>query len=155
MKHTLVFHTIILAKKIQKIIGLKLPPFNLSYSEAATLLTIDSQKNICQIEIATRLHLQPASVVTLIDEIEKLKLVRRVVPDGNRRKYHIILTNQGKIKVGQIKNRVNNLDNFFKKNLSPKETQTFRLVLDKLTAYLDEWKGGENEIPSTKRHLAT
>lgn len=80
-KHTLVFHIIGFARKIQKIIGFKAPPLSLSYSEAAALLIItDSKKDINQTEIASRLHLEPASIVSLIDELEKLGLVKRVAP---------------------------------------------------------------------------
>ena len=155
-KHTLIFHTIGLARKIQKIIGFKSSPLSLSYSEAAALLIIsDLQKDISQIEIASRLHLEPASIVSLIDKLEKLGLVKRVAPDVDRRKYHIVLTPEGEIKAKQIKNKTYELDNFLRKKISKGEIQTFYLVLEKLTAYLDEWKGGENEIPSTKRHLAS
>ena len=154
MKHTFVFHIIGLARKIQKVIGFKSPPLSLSYSEASALLVIDSQKNISQREIAAKLHLEPASVVTLIDELEKLDLVKRQSPDGDRRKYHIVLTDDGKRKVRQIKKRIHQLEDALRGKLSQKEIASFFPILEKLMAYLDDWKGGENEIPSTKRHLA-
>ena len=155
MKHTFVFHIIGLARKIQKVIGFKSPPLSLSYSEASALLVIDSQKNISQREIAAKLHLEPASVVTLIDELEKLDLVKRQSPDGDRRKYHIVLTDDGKRKVRQIKKRIHQLEDALRGKLSQKEIASFFPILEKLMAYLDDWKGGENEIPSTKRHLAS
>jgi len=154
IKHTFVFHIIGLAKKIQKVIGFKSPPFSLSYSEASALLTIDSQKDIHQREIASRLHLEPGSVVSLIDKLEKINLVKRESPDGDRRKYHIILTNIGKRKLRQIKSRAYQLDNALRNKLSEKEITSFFSTLEKIMAYLDDWKGGENEIPSTKRNLA-
>lgn len=154
MKHTFVFHIIGLARKIQKVIGFKSPPPSLSYSEASALLIIDSQKNISQREIAAKLHLEPASVVTLIDELEKLNLVKRQSPDGDRRKYYIVLTDDGKRKVRLIKKRINQLEKDLRSKLSEKEIASFFPILEKLMAYLDDWKGGEYEIPSAKRHLA-
>ena len=154
VKHTFVFHVIGLAKKIQKVIGFKSPPFSLSYSEASALLTIDSQKDINQREIAARLHLEPASVVSLIDELEKANLVKRESPDQDRRKYHIVLTAAGRRKLRQIKSRAFQLDNTLRSKLKAKEVASFFATLEKLMAYLDDWKGGENEIPGTKRHLA-
>src|SRR3990170_1450477 len=136
MKHTFVFHIIGLARKIQKVIGFKSPPLSLSYSEASALLVIDSQKNISQREIAAKLHLEPASVVTLIDELEKLDLVKRQSPDGDRRKYHIVLTDDGKRKVRQIKKRIHQLEDALRGKLSQKEIASFFPILEKLMAYL-------------------
>jgi len=154
MKHTLVFHVISLAKKLQKVIGFKAPPLSLSYSQASTLLLVDGYKNINQRELAQRLHLEPASVVSLIDELVKLKLVKRQSPDDDRRKYHIILTENGKVKVKQIKSRTYQLDNLLKSQLSPNEVRTLSTAIEKLSTYLADRKGGEYEIFGTKRSLA-
>ena len=154
MRHTLIFHTIGLSKKLQKIVGFRQSSFPLSYTQASALLVINSRKEINQREIAFHLHLEPASVVSLIDELERLKLVKRLSPNGDRRKYHIVLTEKGKMKLKEINNQIYKLDDYLKTKLSSEEIMTFFSTLEKLTAYLDGWKGGENEIPSTKRHLA-
>ncbi|OGD94505.1 hypothetical protein A3F02_02005 [Candidatus Curtissbacteria bacterium RIFCSPHIGHO2_12_FULL_38_9b] len=155
MKHTFVFHSISLAKKIQKSVGFKSLPLDLSYSEACALLVIASSQEINQKEIASKLHLEPASIVSLIDELGKNGLVSRESPNGDRRKYRIVLTKLGKIKVKHIKNKTYKLDNLLRKQLTPKEEASFESILKKLNAYLAEWKGGENEIPGTKRYLAS
>ena len=190
MKHTIIFHLIGFARKTQKVIGFKSPPLSLSYSEASAILITDSQKNINQRKPAANLHLDPASVVTLIDKLEKLNLVKRQSPDGDRRKYNIVLTDDGKRKVRLIKKRINQLEKDLRSRLSEEEIASFFPTLEKLMAYLDDWKGlrpdprsravltskllasgseeasgavtqrafgqrgGEHEIPSTKRHLA-
>lgn len=154
MRHTLIFHIIKLSKKLQKVVGFKKNPLLLSHSQASALLVIDSQKEISQRELAHELHLEPASIVTLVDELEKLKLAQRGQINGDRRKYQITLTPKGKEKVKLIKNRIFKLDNYLKSKLSPKEIAIFDQAIEKLTAYLDDWRGGENEISSTKRHLA-
>ncbi|MBI2327058.1 winged helix-turn-helix transcriptional regulator [Candidatus Curtissbacteria bacterium] len=154
MKHTLTFHSIGFAKKLDKVIGFKSSPLSLSYSQASAVLVSDSQKEISQREIASHLHLEPATVVTLIDELEKLKLVKRLHTNGDRRKYKVVLTNKGKSAARQIKNRTWRINNYLKSQLSKKEFEMFNKSLEKLTNALDKWKGGENEIPGTKRHLA-
>src|SRR3989344_1235691 len=141
MKHTFVFHIIGLARKIQKVIGFKSPPLSLSYSEASALLIIDSQENINQRELADKLHLEPASVVTLIDKLEKLNLVKRQSPNGDRRKYNIVLTDDGKRKVKLIKKRINQLEKDLRSRLSEKEVSSFFPTLEKLMTYLDDWQG--------------
>ena len=95
MKHSIVFHLIRLGKTIQKSTNFKSPPPALSYSQAAAILAIFLEDKMTQNDIATRLHLEPASVVTLIDELERLKLVKRELQNDDRRKYFIKLTQKG------------------------------------------------------------
>jgi len=165
MKHTIVFHTINVAKKMRKAIGFKLgnPPF--SYSQSSALLAIDSQKEISQREIASRLHLQPASIVSLIDELERLKMVERKPTSFDRRKYNIILTPEGKILAYKIGQEASQLENFLREKLGSKNAEKFFSTIERISSYIDKWqekvktkktkKGGENEISGAKRHLAT
>lgn len=165
MKHTIVFHTINVAKKMRKAIGLKLgnPPF--SYSQSSALLAIDSQKEISQAEIASRLHLQPASVVSVIDELERLKLVIRKPTSFDRRKYNITLTPEGKTLAGKIRVEASQLENFLREKLGANEAEKFFLTIENISSYINQWqekvnntksaKGGEYEISGAKRHLAS
>lgn len=166
MKHTLVFHLIGVAKKLQKAIGYKAQPLALSYSQTSALLVIDSQKEISQVEIAKKLHLEPASIVTLVDELEKLKLVTRKTSLNNRRKYNIDLTEKGKTYTQTIRKQTYEIENLISSQLSPKDSQNLFSILDKLSLALDNWrpKGSnntkpyrkevQNELSSAKRHLA-
>ena len=138
MTHTLVFHLIDLGKKLQKI-GFLNQHRSLSYSQATTLVVINSQREICQNEIADKLNLKPASIVTLVDELEKLKLVRRQQIVNNRRKYRIILTKQGKLLVGEITKQIKTLENYLKNQLSPAEREKLYKTVEKLTASLENW----------------
>lgn len=143
MKHTLIFHSIDVAKRIQKVIDFKSPPLSLSHSQASALLVIESQKEINQKELASKLRLEPATIVTLIDELERLKLVKRVTINDDRRKYHIALTPAGKNKAKQIKVKTIQLDSFLKNKLSNHELEILHSILTKLTVALGEWRGGE------------
>ena len=142
MEHTLIFHSIDVGKRIQKVIDFKCPPLSLSHSQASALLVIDSQREITQKELASKLRLEPATIVTLIDELERLKLVQRVT-NADRRKYNIALTTAGKDKIKQIKAKTNQLDSFLKNKLSKQELANLHSILSKLTIALSEWKGGE------------
>ncbi len=164
MKHTLVFHLIGLSKKLQRSIGLKSQPNPLSYSQAAAMLVIDSLDKTSQIEIARKLHLQPASIVTLIDELERLKLVERHIQPGNRRTYQIKLTDPGKAEIIKVRNQAFKVEVFIKSQLTKKEYQSFISIIEKLSQGIDHiqtWspklikrKEVKNELPSTKRYVA-
>jgi len=154
VKHTLAFHLIGLAKGAEKIIGFKKSPLSLTYSQASALLIIKAYKNINQKEIATKLHLEPATIVAIIDELENMKFVKRCELDGDRRKYCINLTSHGEAKVKQIKIITSQIDKILRSELSEKEVEIFHKIVHKLSFHLDNWEGGENAIPRTKRHLA-
>lgn len=143
MKHTLIFHTIDTARKIQKIVDFRAEPISLSYSEASTLLVLDYHKELCQKTISLILNLEPASIVTLIDELEKSKLVKRKPTNDDRRKYQIALTELGQEKVKLIKGRSFKLHKFLAKQLTPGKTDKFLKTLNQLSMHLDEWRGGE------------
>lgn len=159
--HTLVFHIVRLAKKIQELNSYKFAPKNLSYSQAATLLIVDSQNDICQIEISKKLHLKPATIVTLIDELEKLKLVRREINLQNRRRYQIVLTKTGKELVKKIKMQTQKLENLLKKPLTESEINNFKSMLSKLTSAIETQsaqklrKEVKNELPGAKQLMAS
>lgn len=145
--HTLVFHLLGVSRKLQKALGNASHPIPLT--QARALLVIDSQNEISQQEIAQKLQLEPASIVTLIDELEKLKLVERKTPLNNRRKYHIKLTNEGK-KIAEItKKQASELEKFIETNLKAHNKDKFFNFLNDLNAILDNWqlikkqKGGE------------
>lgn len=154
MKHTLVFHLIGLSKKFQKVVGQNSRTSPLSYTQATTLLVIDSLPFANQSEIAKRLHLQPASVVPLIDELERLSLVKRNVLPKNRRTYQILLTENGKSELISIKKEAHLADKFIKKQLTSDEFRHLKTSIEKLTRSLEtpmkiqskNKKGGEKWI---------
>lgn len=164
-RHTIVFHIIRLSKKIQEVYGSKSFHNIFSYTQAATLLIIGSQKDVSQIEIARRLHIKPASVVSLIDELERLRLVKRITKVENRRRHQIILTPQGKLEAERIKGQTHKLESFLKSYLTQKETLGLFSSLEKLTEAVERLetetltqnqvgKGVKNELPRAKQFVA-
>lgn len=143
MKHTLVFHTANLGRKLQKFVAFKSPLVSLSYSESYALIIIVSEKDVTQAQIAAKLNLDPASVVSLIDQLEEQSLVKRVDSSSDRRKHRVLLTLKGQKIVNQIKRQTFILDAFLTNKLSKKEVQNFHMILNKVNLYLNMWKGGE------------
>ncbi len=164
MKHTLVFHLLGVSKKLQKALGYKSQPLSLSFSQARALLIISSFPHFNQKEIAWHLQLEPASVVTLIDELEKLKLANRQSIENNRRTYKIELTGKGKSYAAEIKKHSYDVENLINKALKPAETDKFFNMLEKLNSEIDKWQDSSknpiekevnHELPSAKRYLAS
>lgn len=145
--HTLVFHLLGVSRKLQKALGHTSHPIPLT--QARALLVIESQNEISQQEIAQKLQLEPASIVTLIDELEKQKLVKRTTPLNNRRKYHIELTKEGKEIARLTKKQASELEKFIGNKLKAHNKTALFNFLSDLNEILDKWqsikklKGGE------------
>ena len=166
MAHTLAFHLMRTSRKLQNAIGFKSSGLDLSPSEASALLIIDSQKDTSQIEIALKLHLKPASVVSLIDKLENHNLVSRKPFAKDRRRYDIELTQKGRQQVKIIRDQASKLEGFVKKALTKNEVNTLFTALEKISTLMESWpteiykelpirKEVKNELPSAKRHVAS
>lgn len=139
-RHTLVFHIIRLAKKMQEALGFKPFPYGLNSSQASTILFISVNKEVNQVKLAHHLHLKPASIVTLVDELERLALVTRKAANATRREYQITLTRKGTQTVDQIEKITYQLDDFLRDKLAGPAAQNLQLTLEKLATYLDDWQ---------------
>ncbi|MBI3341624.1 MarR family transcriptional regulator [Candidatus Curtissbacteria bacterium] len=151
--HTLVFHIIKLGKKVQKALGHKPYPFSLGVSQASAVVFISQHKSINQSEIAKHLHMEPASMVTLIDELERIGLVNRDSHKIDRRHNKITLTAKGKKTVAKIGKVTEKLDNYLRNKKTKNDVKTLLNLTEKLSNNLDKWKGGENALPKPKRTL--
>ena len=172
MYHTLVFHSIKLGKNIQKALSRKNFLHSLSVTQASAIMLIGQYGCTSQIFVANHLHLEPGSVVTLIDNLEKLKLVKRG-PCKDRRRYDLCLTEKGSRVAKTVTGRVKTLDSFIRASLTVKEAATLEKITAKLTNALNNWgsyspkpiakrqkpapiqirKGGEHALSSPKRTL--
>lgn len=144
MKHTLVFHLLEVSKKLQKVLGLKSQHLALSTSQARAILVISSKAQTSQQDIAHKLQLEPASIVTLIDELEKLKLAKRSVAINNRRKYELVLTEKGKTYAQIIKKHTNDIDKLIHSVIGDKESVKFFQTIEKLNKVLNNWHENQN-----------
>lgn len=142
VKHTITFHTIALARRLQKVLGFKSSPSGISHSKASAILVLDSKPNISQKELSWRVHLEPASVVTLIDELEKMDLVKREQIIGDRRKYQVVLTEKGKEGASQLRKQGAALENYLRNKLGPKKSEDYFKITEELLNHIETYGEG-------------
>lgn len=80
-----------------------LQKFNLSAAESGILYILSTGSVINQLTIGLEMGIDKASIVKIIDKLEKLKLVRREVDSSDRRSKLVSLTTKGKNTVEKIK----------------------------------------------------
>jgi DNA-binding MarR family transcriptional regulator len=111
-----------------------------------SLLEIALHGNIGLGELADKLYLDKSTVSRTVDGLVRNKLALRNIPDNNRRKVNISLTDKGWEVCNQI-NRDN--DEYFDHVLSvipEKDMTVFIRSLESLTGRMIEVNRGKNEL---------
>jgi len=62
----------------------------------------DSDKALSQNDLSRLLLVDKSNITGLIDRLEKMELIKRLKVEGDRRKYHIGLTNEGRKIVDEL-----------------------------------------------------
>lgn len=132
MTHSLVFHIVNTAKRVQKSIDYKTSCGDLTFTEASTLVLLAFQHQLYQSEIANHLYLESASVVNIIDRLEGLGLLKRASQDEDRRKHTITLTEMGEKIAEEVQVQMRSLNNLLRGEMSHDEYKTIHRILLKL-----------------------
>jgi DNA-binding MarR family transcriptional regulator len=80
-----------------------LKKFNLSSAECGILYILNTGSVINQLTLGHEMGIDKATIVKIIDRLEELKLVKRVVDPNDRRSKNITLTTKGKSTLEKIK----------------------------------------------------
>ncbi len=93
---------------------------------------------LTQSEIALRSLKDKTNVTRMLDVLEKKGCIERRSDKTDRRIYNIYITNAGKKLIEKIEPIANNVNQQAVKNLTPKETEQLRKLLNKLFNTLAE-----------------
>lgn len=80
-----------------------LQPYPISPGLFGVLVLIDANAGMKQTELAKAVHLDRSSVVSVIDNLETMKLVQRRAANGDRRSKALFLTAEGKRLLQRLK----------------------------------------------------
>jgi DNA-binding MarR family transcriptional regulator len=139
-------HAGITAKSISNILpglmsGVELKFFtknNITTSQFLTLMTIFHSKKCTAGCLAESLYVTMPTVTGLVDRLTKLKLVRRIPCEEDRRKVFIELTDKGKDIINGFKEIIQRRWTNFLEPLSPSECETFLKLFEKIYEKAEE-----------------
>lgn len=105
--------------------------FDLTPSQFDVLATLGNTPGMGMGELAEKTLTTKGTLTGIVDRLEAKQLVRRVVPEGDRRCFKIVLTSEGKrvfgevfpAQVGHLKERIERLE--------PAELELLRILLRK------------------------
>lgn len=98
----------------------------------AALVIIDANPGLKQTELAKAVRLDRSSVVSVIDKLEKRKLVVRQRVEGDRRTNALALTDAGRTLLEQLTRRVKDHEARLVENLSERERISLIKLLGKI-----------------------
>lgn len=96
MEHS--FHYLVMAEQalFQKELLSILRDTGLSSGQPKILDYLSSHNGANQKDIAQGCHIEPGTLTTILNRMEEMELVERRMLNGNRRSYHIFMTEKGK-----------------------------------------------------------
>ena len=101
----------------------------LSHKQVGLLAVVDAGVATSQREIATRLHVAPSLVVTLVDQLTSTGAVRRTRSRTDRRVQVVEITDEGRGLLRLAADVVETLDIDLRKHLSPGDQQNLDRLL--------------------------
>ena len=92
------YHYMLMANHVilQKKLFLSLKDTGLTLGQPKVLDFLQEKDGAAQKEIAAACHIEPASLTTILNGMEEKGLIQRKSLNGNRRSWHIFLTDRGK-----------------------------------------------------------
>lgn len=104
----------------------------LTPARLSALTLIGEGASISQIDLATRLKVSGPNMVKVIDTLEEQGLVARQADANDRRRYALALTDEGKIRLAQIRDLVQVYEAQIASRLSAHERKQLMRLLEKV-----------------------
>jgi MarR family transcriptional regulator for hemolysin len=90
-EHSAGYWLILAARSYQKALEVELAPFQLTYRQAQVLGWLVLDGELSQVELADRMMIEPATLVGVLDRMERDRLIKRTPAPNDRRKKVICL----------------------------------------------------------------
>lgn len=134
-------HYLIMANQmlVQKTLLDKLKDTGLTIGQPKILDYLKEHNGSSQKEIARACFLEAGSLTTILNRMEEKGLIERQMLNGNRRSFHIFMTDEGKEKQQLIDQVFSEIEKKALLGISEEEFQTFMSVYQKI------YKNLENE----------
>jgi MarR family transcriptional regulator for hemolysin len=111
---------------------LKEEGYDITIDQWVILLRIHEEDQQTQVELATAVNKDTASITRILDLLHGKKLVRRIPNENDKRKSSLVLTSKGKVYVREAKNVVVAIREEGLKNINASDIETTNRVLKQM-----------------------
>lgn len=128
------YHYMLMANHVilQKKLFLSLKDTGLTLGQPKVLDFLQEKDGAAQKEIAAACHIEPASLTTILNGMEEKGLIQRKSLNGNRRSWHIFLTDRGKEMTEAIGMGFEELEAQAFSGISREERESFLKTFEKI-----------------------
>lgn len=135
------FHYLVMAQHsiFQKKLLAKLKGTGLTSGQPKVLDYLKDHDGASQKDIAHGCHIEPGTLTTLLNRMEETGLVERRMLGGNRRSFHVFMTDMGKAKLKLITDAFNELEEEAFSGISAENRENFMNLFHRIyknTAHL-------------------
>ena len=133
-------HYLIMANQmlVQKALLYKLKDTGLTIGQPKILDYLSRHNGSNQKEIARACFLEAGSLTTILNKMEEKGLIRRQILNGNRRSFHIFMTESGKKSQKLVEEAFVEIEEAAWKDISPEEAEAFMKIYHKIYSNLSE-----------------
>lgn len=125
---------------IQKILFINVKDTELTLGQPKVLDYLKNHDGAVQKDIALSCHIEPASLTSILNGMEKKELIIRKMCKGNRRSLYVFLTAKGKEQANLIKKEFNKIEECALKDFTTDERKAFNDYLLRVYRNLNQLK---------------
>ena len=128
------YHYLLMSNHLgfQKKVMAILKPLGLSTGQPKVLDHLRYHNGASQKDIAHACHIEPASLTSILNRMEKQNMIERKILNGNRRSHHIFLTDYGMEQSESIEKAFLTLEHEVFSGISNTEKEQFLKTFEKL-----------------------
>lgn len=116
----------------QKILLDNIKDTGLTLGPPKVLDYLKDHAGVIQKDIAAACHIEPASLTSILNGMEKKELIIRKTCNGNRRSFHIFLTSKGREQANRIENEFEKIEKFALNGFTESEKDTLNDYLSRI-----------------------
>jgi DNA-binding MarR family transcriptional regulator len=121
-----------LGKQVARAFSACVEPLGLRPPHCDILLTLAERGSLSQVEIADTLEIEPAHLVTLLDQLAALGLIQRTADPKDRRRHAIVPTQRGASATAQVAMLASSVEDALFVGLTDAERTSCRALLRRL-----------------------
>ena len=127
-------HYMIMADQmlVQKALMERLKDTGLTIGQPKILDYLKDHDGSSQKDIAKACFLEAGSLTTILNKMEEKGLIERKILNGNRRSFHIFMTEEGRKKMQLVEEAFSQIEDIIKEDISVEEFEIFTAVHSKM-----------------------
>lgn len=125
-------------RRLRTVFDARVKERGLTLARARTLLALIEQEGLYQKELAETLEIENATMVRLLDGLERQSFIERQTVEGDRRAKRVVMTEEGKILAGQVEKLAGDVREDLLEGVTDEELSVALNVLRKMSESMNK-----------------